>query len=159
LDLNAAGGIEGAATLHFTKEAEAKAAEKAAGAALAVAQAGLEQTIKQGPKGMEKGGGLLQDLSRALKGAELAQTGETLQGTLNVKVDVAAVTPVLAESVVKMRQSAGRIRSQNNLKQLALAMWNYHDTYGHFPAAATYDKNGKPLLSWRVELLPFLDQN
>jgi hypothetical protein len=159
LDLNAAGGIEGAATLHFTKEAEAKAAEKAAGAALAVAQAGLDQTIKQAPKGMEKVVELLQELNGALKGAKLAQTGDTLKGTLTVKVDVAAVTPVLAESVVKMRQSAGRIRSQNNLKQLALAMHNYHDTYGHFPAAATYDKNGKPLLSWRVELLPFLEQD
>src|SRR5262249_24805669 len=48
--------------------------------------------------------------------------------------------------------------SVNNLKQLGLAMHNYHDTYGHSPPAAIYSKDGKPLLSWRVALLPYLDQ-
>jgi hypothetical protein len=158
LDLSAAGRFEAAATWHFTKEADAKAAEKAAGAALGLARAGLQQAVKQAPKGMEKIAGLLEDLGGALKAAKLTQTDAILQGTVSMKVDVTAVVPTLAQGVVKMRQSAGRIRSVNNLKQLALAMHNYHDTYGHFPAAATYDKNGKALLSWRVELLPFLDQ-
>src|SRR5262249_46508298 len=51
-----------------------------------------------------------------------------------------------------------RRQSINNLKEIALAMHNRHDTYGFLPASAIYSKNGKPLLSWRVELLPFLDQ-
>jgi hypothetical protein len=47
----------------------------------------------------------------------------------------------------------------NNLRQLVLAMHNYHDTYGRFPANAKFDKAGKkPLLSWRVLLLPFVEQ-
>ncbi len=37
-------------------------------------------------------------------------------------------------------------------------MLNYHDTIGHFPAQAIYDKNGKPLLSWRVQILPYIEQ-
>ena len=45
-----------------------------------------------------------------------------------------------------------------NLKQLALAMFNY-DANSHFPAAAVYDKNGKPLLSWRVMVLPYIEQD
>lgn len=45
-----------------------------------------------------------------------------------------------------------------NLKALALAMHNYHDQHGHFPFPATKAADGTPLLSWRVELLPFLDQ-
>jgi hypothetical protein len=45
-----------------------------------------------------------------------------------------------------------------NLKHIALAMHNYLDTHGCFPPAAIYGKNGKPLLSWRVLLLPYLDQ-
>jgi hypothetical protein len=49
-----------------------------------------------------------------------------------------------------------RNRSVNNLKQLALAMHNYHDMNKELPSAAYYDKDGKPLLSWRVALLPFL---
>jgi hypothetical protein len=43
------------------------------------------------------------------------------------------------------------------LSQIGIACHNYHDTHGHFPTAASYDKDGKPLLSWRVHLLPFLD--
>ena len=45
----------------------------------------------------------------------------------------------------------------NNLKQLALAMHNYHDVNQSFPPAVRA-KDGKPLLSWRVLVLPYLDQ-
>jgi hypothetical protein len=49
-------------------------------------------------------------------------------------------------------------QTANNLKQLALAFHNYHSTYGCFPPAAIYGKDGKPLLSWRVAILQYLDQ-
>jgi hypothetical protein len=52
---------------------------------------------------------------------------------------------------------AERMRSANNLKQLVLALHNYHDVYGRFPADIR-DKDGKPLLSWRVHILPFIEQ-
>jgi hypothetical protein len=55
------------------------------------------------------------------------------------------------------RTAAGRSQSTNNLKQIGLAMHNYHDVHGRFPPQAIRDKEGKPLLSWRVALLPFLD--
>lgn len=48
--------------------------------------------------------------------------------------------------------------SVKNLKELGTAMHNYHGDMGCFPAAATKDKDGKPLLSWRVALLPYLEQ-
>src|SRR5207244_5467397 len=38
-------------------------------------------------------------------------------------------------------------------------MHNYHDTYGTFPPHAIYSKDGKPLLSWRVAILPFIEQD
>jgi len=66
---------------------------------------------------------------------------------------------LLLPAVQKVRLAAGRAQSQNNLKQMALAMHNYHDVYGAFPAAAICDKNGKPLLSWRVAILPFIEQD
>lgn len=53
---------------------------------------------------------------------------------------------------------AQRSQATNNLKQLGLAMHNFHDTFQGFPAAAEKDQDGKPLLSWRVRLLPFIDQ-
>src|SRR5206468_8126418 len=60
--------------------------------------------------------------------------------------------------VVKVRQAAAASRSINNLKQIAIAMHSYHDTYNGFPPAAVCDKTGKPLLSWRVLILPYVEQ-
>jgi hypothetical protein len=48
-------------------------------------------------------------------------------------------------------------QSQNNLKQIMLAMHNYHDAMGHFPNNTQVD--GKPGLSWRVHLLPYLEED
>jgi hypothetical protein len=48
--------------------------------------------------------------------------------------------------------------SQNNLKQIGLAMHNFHDVYGFMPPAVIYGPDGKPWHSWRVLLLPFLEQ-
>ncbi len=50
-----------------------------------------------------------------------------------------------------------RIDSINNLKQIALAFHNYHDTYDGLPADIT-DDEGRPLLSWRVAILPYIEQ-
>jgi WD40 repeat protein len=51
-----------------------------------------------------------------------------------------------------------RQRTVRNLRAIAAAMHKYHDAHGHFPAAALYSADGKPLLSWRVALLPYLGQ-
>ncbi len=48
--------------------------------------------------------------------------------------------------------------ASNNLKQIGIALDDYHGTHGRFPAAAIYSKDGQPLLSWRVALLPFLEE-
>ncbi len=64
----------------------------------------------------------------------------------------------LSQPVRSARGAAFRTQSMNNLKQIGLAMHNFHDAYRHFPASAEYSKDGKPLLSWRVRLLPYLDQ-
>ena len=48
--------------------------------------------------------------------------------------------------------------SQNNLKQIALAFHNYASTYNEKLPGDILDKNGKPLLSWRVAILPFVEE-
>lgn len=56
------------------------------------------------------------------------------------------------------REAARRTQCKNNLKQIGLALHNYHDTYGCFPPAYIADETGKPMHSWRVLILPYLDQ-
>ena len=65
---------------------------------------------------------------------------------------------LLLPAVQKVRQAAERMSSANNLKQIALAIHNYHDANGHLPNDIT-DKNGKPILSWRVAILPYIEQD
>jgi len=65
---------------------------------------------------------------------------------------------LLLPAVQAAREAARRNVSMNNLKQIMLALLNYHDTHGQFPPHASYDENDNKLLSWRVHILPYLDQ-
>jgi hypothetical protein len=71
-----------------------------------------------------------------------------------------ALAALMAPPVDAARLQAGRSRSMNNLKQIMLGMFNYLDAAKpqSFPPRATYAADGKPLLSWRVHILPYLDQ-
>jgi len=70
--------------------------------------------------------------------------------------------PVLASALPALEQAhkaSARMQDANNLKQMVLAMHNYADSHGHFPPAAICSKAGKPLLSWRVAILPYIEQD
>ena len=56
------------------------------------------------------------------------------------------------------RTAARRSQSKNNLKQIGLALLNYHDSQNSFPAGGTFDETGQPLHGWVTPLLPYLDQ-
>ena len=64
---------------------------------------------------------------------------------------------LLLPAVQAVREAARRAQCTNNLKQIALAMHMYHDAAGHFPGPIV-GKDGKPLLSWRVAILPHIGQ-
>ena len=72
----------------------------------------------------------------------------------------ATVLGVLFDSVGKVRTAAARMQGSNNLKQIGLAMHIYHDMNNAFPpqggASGPKDKDG---LSWRVHILPFIEQD
>lgn len=55
------------------------------------------------------------------------------------------------------RERALRMRSANNLKQIALALHNYHDTLNTFPPAYIPDATGKPMHSWRMLIAPYME--
>lgn len=65
---------------------------------------------------------------------------------------------LLLPAVQAAREAARRSQCNNNLRQISLAMMNYHDVYGTLPPAYLADPNGKPMHSWRVLILPFMEQ-
>ena len=82
--------------------------------------------------------------------------GDRLTLTMNDTV----LKTFLPTLVQRIYEETHRRAVVNKLKQLALGMQNYADTQkGRLPAVANFDKQGKPLLSWRVHLLPFVGEN
>jgi prepilin-type processing-associated H-X9-DG protein len=68
------------------------------------------------------------------------------------------IAALLLPAVGSAREAARRSMCMNNLKQIGLAMHNYHDVYRCFPAAVLTDEDGQPMRSWRVAILPFNEQ-
>ncbi|MBS0205732.1 MAG: DUF1559 domain-containing protein [Planctomycetes bacterium] len=71
---------------------------------------------------------------------------------------IAVLIALLLPAVQQAREAARRTQCKNNLKQIGLAMHNYESTYRLFPAAHLNDDEGQPRISWRVSILPFLDE-
>jgi len=71
--------------------------------------------------------------------------------------DFAALKKVLGPPLLRARQAAQRRVRMNKLKNIGLAMHNFHSARKSFPAAAIRDDTGKPLLSWRVAILPYMN--
>jgi Protein of unknown function (DUF1559) len=68
------------------------------------------------------------------------------------------VVALMLPAVQSAREAARKAKCSNNLKEIGLALLNHHEAKGGFPKAAITDIKGKPLLSWRVAILPFLGQ-
>jgi hypothetical protein len=98
---------------------------------------------------------ILDSVQTSMRAAKVERRGTDVTASLAVKTD-AATMAVFSEEVEK---SAARSKARHNLMQVALAMQNYHDVHGVLPASAIYDPTtGKPLLSWRVAILPYIEE-
>jgi hypothetical protein len=64
---------------------------------------------------------------------------------------------VMMPALEAARESEMRRQAMTNMKEIAMAMYMYEGVNNRFPPAAIRDKDGKPLLSWRVAILPYLD--
>lgn len=86
------------------------------------------------------------------------RTQETLPITSMGGVTGPVAVALLLPAIQSARAAARRTQSMNNVKQLSLALLTFESTFGRFPSAAIPTKDGKPGLSWRVALLPYLEE-
>ena len=64
----------------------------------------------------------------------------------------------IAATMQPILETVARRTSMDDLKRIGLAMLNYEAANRHFPLPASRSPDGKPLLSWRVHILPYLEQ-
>ena len=93
---------------------------------------------------------------RTASGIELISRQSIPGGSLGASGPL--VLGLALPAVQAARNAARRAQSMNNLKQLSLANMMFENANGTLPPACTVSKDGKPLLSWRVAILPYLDQ-
>lgn len=70
----------------------------------------------------------------------------------------AAVVLLILTELPRAHVVSPRSMCHCNLKQISLALWCYADVYGSLPPAYIADKSGRPMHSWRVLILPFIEQ-
>jgi hypothetical protein len=110
--------------------------------------------------------GGLNHLEELLSNPPLKQDGKELRATFELPSlggmfvsTTAMAAGMMIPAVSNVRQAAGTLRSSNNLKQIALSMHSHHDAYGNFPISAPLKKTDPIQLSWRVQILPFIEQD
>jgi len=77
-------------------------------------------------------------------------------GSIGASLPAVALTGV--QSITVARGRARQVHSLSNMRQIAMALVTYQVEHAKLPAAYTVDEDGKPLLSWRVTILPYLSQ-
>ena len=94
--------------------------------------------------------------------ARYSRSAFTLIELLVVIAIIAILIALLVPAVQKVRAAAARVQCQNNIKQIALATHNYHDTNGKFPyAVLDYQPNETTAsyVSGLILILPYLEQD
>ena len=89
---------------------------------------------------------------------QMASSDGSPQSQLIMVAVAGMLVALILPAIQAAREAARRSQSMNNMKNLMLSLHNYHDTRKTFPAHASYSLDDKPLLSWRVHVLPYLEE-
>ncbi|MDG2221086.1 MAG: DUF1559 domain-containing protein [Rubripirellula sp.] len=81
------------------------------------------------------------------------------RATIRCQVDPLTLVKVVNQVTKGMRENAGQLSKMHQLKMLGLAIHNYHNDEKSLPQQCLKDQQGNALLSWRVSLLPYLEQS
>ncbi len=128
------------------------------------AKANITKVLKDKPNNSEKVNNTLELVEKSeklLKKIQFSQKENQLKIEFETSSDsfpAKNIVLALTEGISGVRASSEDAQRSNNAKQIMLAMHNYHDAYRKFPSAAINGKKGKRLLSWRVAILPYIEE-
>lgn len=97
-------------------------------------------------------------MKKGLARTQRSKKGFTLIELLVVIAIIAILIALLLPAVQAAREAARRSTCKNNMKQIGLALHNYHEVYGRFPMPYTVDVSNLNVQSWGSIILPFLEQ-
>jgi prepilin-type N-terminal cleavage/methylation domain-containing protein/prepilin-type processing-associated H-X9-DG protein len=86
------------------------------------------------------------------------RVGFTLIELLVVIAIIAVLIALLLPAVQKVREAAANSQCKNNLKQLGLALHNYHSENNVFPSGGNPNVPGRVLMGWTVAIFPYIEQ-
>lgn len=158
--------LTGTFTFHAEKAEDAKKIEDAVHGSIAALTKGIPEWRKDAKRAMlpELATLFVNQIELAVNKLTVKQSDNLVTATTSLKADDTFLAALKA-GVAQVKVARERTISQNNLKQIGLALHGYHDAQGRFPfpgvakfGAPLGPGNNNPNLSWRVAILPYIEQ-
>jgi hypothetical protein len=150
----------------FAKSSNAESAQRFKGALeglIALAKGFLpiakQELAKLNQIAPGQGDQLYSELEALATSIKVTQNGTQTLLTLSIPQEtLARLAKTMMPAIVAARGAALKAQSMNNLRQIALAMHNHLDANRAFPSAVVLGPDGKTTHSWRVAILPFIEE-